>query len=184
MAKLVAFFRRLTNTLDAGSSLYEIVFALITVIGTTSAARYTFWEEQPSREEIVSATILVIIAWSVIDAAFTLLGEAFQIGRHRLAARQSGAPIPPLRFTRESWWTAIASFCATSVAMWPALIPFALPIGDKPVLWISNAIAILTLWWVGWFWARWTDFRRWRFGLLLAGVGVAAVAVTLLLGVA
>ncbi len=184
MTAVVAFFRRLTNTIDAGTSLLEVVFGLVMVIGATSAARFTFWEDPPTREEIVSGTMLVIVAWSAIDAAFTLLSHGFQLGRERLAARQAGAKVPPLHFGPDAWWTVLASFCATSAAMWPTLIPFALPIGDNFALWISNAIAIAILWWVGWFWARWTDFPRWLCGLILAGVGLAAVALTLLLGVA
>jgi len=175
---------RLANTLDAGHSLLEIVFALIMIIGTTSAARYAFWQEQPSREEIVTATVLLILAWAAIDALFTVLSAVFQLGRERLAARTAGGPVPPLRLTAADGWAALASFCATSVVLWPALIPFALPIGDNLALWLSNAIAIVALWWIGWFWARWTDFPRWLCGLALAGVGLLAVAVTLLLGVA
>ncbi len=178
------FIKRLANALDAGSSLIEMVFALVMIIGTTSAARYTFWEAEPTRGEIVSATMLVIIAWAAIDAMFTLIGTAFQLGRERLAARQAGDPVPAIAFHPEAWWTVLASFVATSIAMWPTLIPFAFSIDDRLALWLSNAIAIAVLYWVGWFWARWTDFPRWLCGLVLAVVGLVAVSITLLLGVA
>jgi len=184
MRGVTQLVKRLANTLDAASSLLEIVFGLVMIIGTTSAARYTFWEDEPHRGEVVASTILVIVAWAVIDACFTLLVAAFELGRERLAARRTGGPVPTLRLGAAAWWTAAASFCATSVALWPVLIPFALPFDDRVVLWISNAIAVAELGWVGWFWARWTDFPRWLCGVVLAGVGLVAVAITLALGVA
>ncbi len=184
MRRIFAVVRRLATTLDAGSSLIEIVFALVIIIGATSAARYTFWETVPPRDDIVEGTILVILAWSVIDAFFTLIGAMFQLGRERKAARAAGEPVPPIRFGPDAWWTVAASFCATSIALWLPLVPFALPLSAGPVLWASNAIAVAELFLVGWFWARWTDFPRWLCGVALAVVGIGAVAITVALGVA
>ena len=63
-------------------------------------------------------------------------------------------------------------------------LPFQLPIAQPAQVAVSNAVAILALFWVGWFWARWTDYPRWLAGLVVAGVGMAAVGLTVLFGVA
>ena len=154
------------------------------MIGTTSAVRYTFIEAAPDRVEILQTAIYLAIAWGVIDAGLGLVASIFVQGRERLAARRSGSTPPALHLTRDDWMTALASLCATLLAALPAAVPFVVAAPVAILVWISNAIAIAALYWLGWFWARWTDFPRWFAGLGMAFIGLVAVSVTVLLGVA
>ncbi|MBO9577763.1 MAG: VIT1/CCC1 transporter family protein [Microbacteriaceae bacterium] len=177
------FLHRLANTLDAGDSLLEGTFCLIMVIGATSAVR-TAWGEDLSADDALWTAWLLVGAWAVIDAGFVVVSDVFRQGRARLAARQAGERPPRVAVARDVWTAALASLCMTVLVALPALAPFWWP-GDSGIeLWASNAIAIATLYWLGWFWARWTDFPRWLCGAGLALIGLIAVAVTVLLGVA
>lgn len=154
------------------------------VIGTTSAVRYTFIEVPPDRGEIFRTALFLAIAWGFIDAGLGLVSSIFVQGRERLAARQAGGSPAPLHLNRDDWMTALAALCATLMAALPAVVPFLIPAPVGLLVWISNAIAIAALYWLGWFWARWTDFPRWLAGVAMALIGLVAVAVTLVLGVA
>jgi len=178
------FLGRLANTLDAGHSLVTITFCMIMMIGTTSAVRYTFIEVPPDREELLATTLYLAIAWGLIDAGLGLVISVFVQGRARLAARNAGARPAPIRLDREDWMSSLAVIVATLMAALPAVVPFLFPAPVTTLAWISNAIAIAALFWVGWFWARWTDFPRWLCGIALAFVGLLAVAVTVILGIA
>ncbi|HWL03198.1 MAG TPA: hypothetical protein VNQ52_12620 [Microbacteriaceae bacterium] len=157
---------------------------MIMLIGTTSAVRYTFIEVAPDRGEIFQTALYLAIAWGVIDAGLLLVVSVFIQGRERLAAQQAGRTPAPVRLGREDWMTSLAALCATLIAALPAVAPFLVPAPVGILVWVSNAIAVAALYWVGWFWGRWTDFPRWLCGLLLALIGLVAVSVTVLLGVA
>lgn len=178
------FVRSLANALDAGHSLLVIAFCMIMLIGTTSAVRYTFIEVPPDREQILQTATYLAIAWGVIDAGLGLVVSAFDQGRARLAARRAGRVPEPVRLSASDWRTALAVLGATLLAALPVVVPFLIPAPVNVLVWVSNAIAVAALFWVGWFWARWTDFPRWSSGLLLAVIGLVAVGVTVLLGVA
>ncbi len=180
----MGFLHRLANTLDAGHSLVTITFCMIMMIGTTSAVRYTFIEIPPDREELLATALYLAIAWGVIDAGLTLVVSVFVQGRARSAARNAGERPAPVRLDREDWVSSLAVLCATLLAALPAVVPFFFPAPVTTLAWISNALSIAALYWTGWFWARWTDFPRWLSGLALAVLGLAAFAVTVVLGVA
>jgi VIT1/CCC1 family predicted Fe2+/Mn2+ transporter len=154
------------------------------LIGTTSAVRYAFLTDPPDRIETLRTALFLAIAWGAIGAGLGLVVSAFGQGRERLAARQAGDVPRPIRLTRDDWMTALAVLCATLAASLPVVVPFFFPAPLGILVWISNALAIAALGWVGWFWARWTDFPRWVGALALVLIGLVAVAVTVLLGVA
>jgi len=178
-----AFLHRLANTLDAGDSLGEMIFALIMVIGVTSSPRYQF-VESPEAFEILASAFLLAVAWAIIDSGLSILGSVFEQGRARSAARAIGAAVPAVRVGESEWMTALATLSAVLIVALPPLVPFLLPVPLVVATIASNVLAVATLAWVGWFWARWTDFPRWACALVVAVIGVAAVQLTLLLGVA
>lgn len=102
----------------------------------------------------------------------------------RLVAASPELRVRPVRLSGDDGMAALASAVAMLLATLPPVLPFLLPIAQPAQVAASNAVAVLALFWVGWFWARWTDYPRWLGGLVVAGVGMAAVALTVLFGVA
>jgi len=153
------------------------------VIGATSASRYA-WGDEIDPDEALWTAWLLVVAWAIIDAVFVVVASIWTQGRERLAARRAGRAPAPLRLTGEVWFGALATATMMVLVALPALTPFWFPGSAVAELWISNAVAVATLFWLGWFWARWTDFPRWAWGLGIASIGLVAVGVTLLLGVA
>jgi len=88
------------------------------------------------------------------------------------------------RLTSSDWMSALASMVAMLLATLPPVIPFLFPLPAWLALAISNLISVASLYWVGWFWARWTDYPRWLCGIAAAFIGIAMVAFTLIFDVA
>jgi len=178
------FFRALANTLDASHSLAEIVFGLVMVIGVTSAPRFDFVDESVQPIDVFWGAFWLVAAWAFIDTAVYLLASMFKLGRRRLAARRAGRAIPPMRLPRGDWMAALAVCLALLATLWPPIVPYLLPLPEDMIVILSNVLSILSLAWVGWFWARWTDYPRWLCSLVVAAFGISAVLVTIALDVA
>jgi len=137
-----------------------------------------------AREGAESPGVLADIH-AVADGSIADLLEPKELDRIvRIAARSEAIAVRPVRFGREDWMSALATAVAMLLATLPPILPFLLPLAQPVQVAVSNAIAILTLFWVGWFWARWTDYPRWAAGLVVAGVGIAMVALTVAFDVA
>jgi VIT1/CCC1 family predicted Fe2+/Mn2+ transporter len=94
------------------------------------------------------------------------------------------ASVTPSRvgITRADWLAGLAVFVLVAGTALPAALPFLL-VGDPQVaLRLSNAILVGLLFFVGLRWARHVDTNPWIVGLVMAGVGVALVAVAIALG--
>ena len=86
-----------------------------------------------------------------------------------------------VKLRRRDFVSAILVFVLVSATALPGVIPFLL-LGDTYLaLRVSNAVLILLLLVVGYWWAHYTDARPWRAALaiLLLGVSMVSVAVTL-----
>jgi VIT1/CCC1 family predicted Fe2+/Mn2+ transporter len=78
---------------------------------------------------------------------------------------------------------AVAIFWLEVVACVPAIIPFILlPHDHLLALRVSNGLLVITLFIVGWTWARYVGLNRLLIGLLMAGIGIGMVGVAILLG--
>ena len=77
---------------------------------------------------------------------------------------------------------AIWVFCLALAASLPAVLPLALI--DRPwlALRVSNLLVVGLLFVVGYHWAKYVDASPWAVGLALMGLGLALVAVAILLG--
>jgi hypothetical protein len=73
-------------------------------------------------------------------------------------------------------------FVLVSATALPGVIPFLLLDDSYWALRLSNAVLILLLFIVGYWWAHYTDARPWRAALIVLFLGVAMVSVALTLG--
>jgi VIT1/CCC1 family predicted Fe2+/Mn2+ transporter len=112
-------------------------------------------------------------------AAFTSEAEA-----DRIVARIHELPETPnqARFTVEDLKGAIGASLLVVVATFPPTIPFLLVPDPTRALRISNAVAVASLFLVGYWLGKATGARAWRFGLAMVVVGSALVGLTIALG--
>ena len=77
---------------------------------------------------------------------------------------------------------AIEVFCIALVAALPAVLPLLLIDHPWLALRISNLLVVVLLFVTGYHWAKYVDASRWIAGLGLMGLGLALVAIAILLG--
>ena len=124
--------------------------------------------------------IRALAAGSIAD----LLTEAELDAVAARIADGDGLTVRPIRLTADDWMGALASALAMLLATLPPVVPFLLPFDQPLQVLLSNAVAVITLFWIGWFWSRWTAYPRWLAGAAVAAVGLAMVALTVVFDVA
>jgi hypothetical protein len=102
----------------------------------------------------------------------------------RLVARIRALPVTPnqARLTVEDLKGAVGASLLVLVATFPPTIPFLLVADPTRALRLSNALALVCLFLVGYWLGRATGARAWRFGLAMVAVGSALVGLTVALG--
>lgn len=128
----------------------------------------------------VAAEIRAVADGSIAD----LLTEAELREVAARIAGSDGLALRSIRLTRDDWMGALASALAMLLATLPPVLPFLLPIAQPWQVAISNLVAVVALFWIGWFWARWTSYPRWLAGIAVSAVGMAMVALTVVFDVA
>lgn len=93
-------------------------------------------------------------------------------------------PEPPQRprLTKDEWLAGVGVFLLVVVATLPVVLPFLLVHEPRRALRISNGIAILLLFLTGYLYGYHTGHRPLRSGLIMIVIGVAMVAMTIVLG--
>jgi len=93
-------------------------------------------------------------------------------------------PEPPsrARLSREDWWAAAGVCLLVFLSTFPVAIPFILLDDAILALRISNAIAILMLFLMGYAFGRLTERNPWAVGLFMVLFGIVLVAMTIALG--
>jgi hypothetical protein len=93
-------------------------------------------------------------------------------------------PAPPerARLTREAWLGALGVFVLVFLSTFPAAIPFVFMHDAGAALRISNAIAIVLMFLLGYSFGRMTGRRPWLVGASMVVLGCALVAMTMALG--
>jgi hypothetical protein len=86
------------------------------------------------------------------------------------------------RLVRDDAVGAIGVFCIALAASLPAVLPLLLIDHPWLALRISNLLVVALLFVVGYHWAKYVDATPWLAGLGLMGLGLALVAVAILLG--
>lgn len=79
---------RITNIIDPGDALGEVLFGLIMALTFTVGSRLLFAEEGLNVRELIVATIGCNVAWGIIDAILFILGTVFYKSRRLRLFRQ------------------------------------------------------------------------------------------------
>jgi hypothetical protein len=90
--------------------------------------------------------------------------------------------IPRAWLAWEDWLGALGVFLLVFLSMFPVVVPFLLVRDASLALGISHVIAILSLFFAGYSFGRFTHTHPWRSGLVMVVVGVAVIGVTNFLG--
>jgi VIT1/CCC1 family predicted Fe2+/Mn2+ transporter len=90
--------------------------------------------------------------------------------------------LPPRSLNREDWLGAFGVFLLVVLSTFPVVLPF-MVIGDVHIaLRVSNAIAVVLMFFCGVLLGRHGGYRPWRTGSAVALLGVALVGITIVLG--
>ena len=148
------------------SSLTERGHGFLTIRAVRAAA------EQEEAHRVIAGALAPVLAG-------ILTRDDIDRVRQRLKAMPDIAP-PAL--TRDDWLGALAVFLLVVVSTCPVVLPFVL-VTDVPVaLRLSNAVAILMMFGIGYTLARHAGFSPWWTGLGLVALGAGLVAITIALG--
>ena len=126
---------------------------------------------------------LAIVAGELDDTLEPITSEASRLALYRdVVSRVRSSPRGRPTMKWADLGAALAVFCLVFFASLPAALPY-LVIDDPWVaLRTSNALLIAMLFWVGYSWAGYTNFKPLHFGLALTGLAVALVLIAIPLG--
>jgi len=112
--------------------------------------------------------------------ASVLTPQDFETMRQKL----NQLPDPPTRprLTRSDWLAACGVFLIVFLSTFPVVIPFTLIRDPRLALHVSNVVAVVMLFIVGYRLGRVAGHRPWRMGLAMVAVSGALVGVTIALG--
>jgi VIT family len=115
-------------------------------------------------------------------ASVTQLEDRERLYRSVRASLVHGRLPSRSRLSRDDVLGAVEVFCMALVASLPAVLPLLLIRDPWLALRISNLLVVGLLFIVGYHWAKYVDANPWLAGFALTGVGLALVAVAMLLG--
>ncbi len=109
--------------------------------------------------------------------------QAPELERIRLHLNQLSEPPARPRLTARDWWGALGVFLLVFLSTLPVVLPFVF-MHDHALraLRLSNAIAILMLFFTGFAFGRCAGYRPWVMGVAMVVVGGVLVAITIALG--
>jgi len=113
-------------------------------------------------------------------AASALPESAIETMRQRLADLPEVPEHP--RWTREDFLGALGVFLLVVISTFPVVIPFMLFDRTLVAMRVSNGVALILLFLCGHRLGHYADNRPWRMGLVMAVIGSALVALTIVLG--
>ena len=101
----------------------------------------------------------------------------------RLRQRVNAMPdIDPPALTCDDWIGAATVFLLVVLATCPVVVPFVFVTDVAVAVRLSNAVAILMMFWIGYQLARHAGFSPWWTGLSFVALGIVLVAITIALG--
>ncbi len=127
----------------------------------------------------LAAQRLITGALPQVVAAVLLPGEV-----EALHQRLKGLPEPPARATLQTddWLGALGVMLLVFLSTFPVVMPFHFLASARPALRVSNAIAILMLFLVGYAFGKMSGRRPVCLGVAMVALGSALVALTIALG--
>ena len=87
-----------------------------------------------------------------------------------------------VRLNRRDVKKAIAIFFLIFISTFPLVIPFVLINDTQLALRVSNAVAIVMMFFCGWEVAKYVGYNKWKMSLAIILIGIMLVAVTIALG--
>jgi len=101
-----------------------------------------------------------------------------------LYRRLKQLPEPPdrVRLRKDDWLGAVGVFLLVFLCTFPVVIPFIFMHNAGPALRVSNAIAIVMLFWAGYAFGRMTGLHPWLLGIWMVVLGLILVGLTMALG--
>ena len=102
------------------------------------------------------------------------------------AMRQKVLQLPELpdrpRLSKDDWRGAAGVFLLVFLSTFPAVIPFIIVPDAKLAIRISNGVALIMLFWVGYGYGRYSSNHPWRTGCAMIAIGMVCVGLTIALG--
>ena len=86
------------------------------------------------------------------------------------------------RLRGPDWLGAFGVFILVVLSTFPVVIPFVFIDDVRSALRISNALAVISLFLCGFFFARYAGLHPWLTGLIMVAIGIAMVSITIALG--
>jgi hypothetical protein len=121
----------------------------------------------------------------IADALPPLVASVLEsVELESLHQRLKQLPEPPehARLRKDDWLGAIGVFLLVFLCTFPVVIPFIFMRNVGPAMRVSNAIAIVMLFWTGSTFGRMTGRRPWPFGISMVVLGLILVGMTMALG--
>jgi VIT1/CCC1 family predicted Fe2+/Mn2+ transporter len=102
----------------------------------------------------------------------------------RIRGRLVALPVPAARtrVLKEDLLAAVGVFLLVFLSTFPVTIPFMIVSNARRAIRISNAVALVMLFLLGWSLAKSTGGSPWRFGVAMLGLGMILVAIIIALG--
>ncbi len=86
------------------------------------------------------------------------------------------------RLGKSDWWGGLGVFLIVFLSTFPVVVPFIFMHSAQPALRVSNAIAIVMLFWTGCAFGRLTGWHPWIMGAVMVILGSILVGITMALG--
>lgn len=132
--------------------------------------------QNPSQVEKARSYISEELPSVLVSAIGT---EGLEKIRNKLAAMPSSIDV---RLTLRDVRKAIAIFFLIFISTFPVVIPFVFVDDTQLALRISNAVAIVMMFFCGWRVAKYVGYNKWKLSIAIVLIGVLLVAVTIALG--
>jgi VIT1/CCC1 family predicted Fe2+/Mn2+ transporter len=158
--------------------IVDAVMYLITTLTQRSRANRELRDIKAAGDPIEAGRI---ISAALPEEVASVMGpQDLEALRQRLI--ESPVPQVRIRLGRDDVLAALGVCLLVFLSTFPVVIPFIFMREAVPALRVSNAVAIVMLFLLGYRLARYAGIRPWRTGLSLVVLGVALVGLTMVLG--